>query len=269
MTILILGSSGYLGSNFYHFLKDIGHDIILFDLEISNECDLRIPDNLALLNAINVSDFLFFFAFEIGNSKYIENNEYNYQFIKNNIDIMTNTFNIIKLRGIPFVFISSYMAASEIHTYGLLKKIGEKMTTALGGLNCRLWNVFGGINTDKTRHIFYDMKMACQNGHLYLSTDGEEKRQFIHVDDVNQMLYKAMEYYRDYVKCPYIDMTSFYWIKINELAKIFSCFYNVEYSCSQNKAFSNLNVAPTKHFYHMRYTKKMFQSKIFKFILTK
>ena len=78
-----------------------------------------------------------------------------------------------------------------------------------------------------------------------------------------------MECYRDYVKYPYIDLTSFYLIKIKELAKIFSYFYDVDFSYSQNKAFSNLRVTPTKHFYHMRYTKKIFESKISKFIHTK
>ncbi len=92
---------------------------------------------------INECDFVYFAAFDVGNSCYLKNNETNFDFISNNVLILHNTFYLLKKTGKPFVFISSSMALNAKCTYGLLKLLGEKYTKSLNGLVVRLWNIYG------------------------------------------------------------------------------------------------------------------------------
>ena len=96
MKILVLGSHGIIGSGLCKHLKEIGHHVIPWDIKISSTHDLTNIENMhRLRDVLNFVDFTFFLAYDIGGSKYITNS--GLTFINNNMKIMLNTFNQLRL----------------------------------------------------------------------------------------------------------------------------------------------------------------------------
>ncbi|MHA2010574.1 MAG: NAD-dependent epimerase/dehydratase family protein [Promethearchaeota archaeon] len=86
MKILVLGSDGQVGSSLTEHLKNIGHEVIGFDIFGNPKEDLRIKNILdGMLTNV---DFVFFLAFDVGGSTYLAKYQNTYEFISNNIKIM-------------------------------------------------------------------------------------------------------------------------------------------------------------------------------------
>ena len=68
MRILILGSSGCVGTAVTRYFQEKGHEVIPWDLKMGPKYDLRIPGNLDTV--LPSADFVFFLAFDVGGSKY-------------------------------------------------------------------------------------------------------------------------------------------------------------------------------------------------------
>lgn len=143
MTHLIIGSAGQIGKHLIEYFKNKGEDVIEFDIENNISEDLRIPNNPILEAKIKECDMVYFLAYDVGGAKYLEQNQDKYEFLSNNMKIMTNTFDIISRYNKPFMFASSQMSELAYSNYGLLKNIGEKITKSLNGLVVRFWNVYG------------------------------------------------------------------------------------------------------------------------------
>ena len=62
-------------------------------------------------------------------------------------------------------------------------------------------------------------------------------RQFIFMDDLCEMLLKVMFDFNLYTRKDFIDLTSHHWIKIIDLAKIFSNLFGLNILTSNEKAF--------------------------------
>jgi nucleoside-diphosphate-sugar epimerase len=195
MKILVLGSEGQIGKSVCNFLKEKQIDIIEWDIEKDPSHDLRINKN-GLLNVLNECDFVYYFASDVGGAKYLEKNQNNFNFIKNNIDIMSLTFSCLKESNKPFIFTSSQMAELSHSTYGLLKMIGEKMCQDIGGLVVRLWNVYGHEKNEEKAHVITDfIKMAKFENVIKMRTDGEESRQFLFAEDCAECLFNLTNEY--------------------------------------------------------------------------
>ena len=138
--MLILGSKGQIGSGIEVYLRERNFEVTGFDLQESELEDLRIHNSELLKESIAKTDFVLFFAFDVGGSKYLESNQNNYEFIDNNLRIMVNTFSELESSQKKFIFASSQMAGMTHSTYGVLKLLGEKMATAIGGRTMRFWN---------------------------------------------------------------------------------------------------------------------------------
>ena len=141
--ILILGSQGQIGLHLKKYLIKNKYDVLEFDIIRSKYEDLRLANNKSLKYKILKCDFIYFLAFDVGGSRYLEKYQNTYQFVSNNIRIMENTFAIIKKYRKPFLFASSQMSNMTHSPYGLLKSIGEKYTQILGGIIVKFWNVYG------------------------------------------------------------------------------------------------------------------------------
>ena len=263
LKILVLGSSGYIGGNFSDYLTKLGYEVIEFDIKMGEEYDLRVKDNTLLLDAMEVADFIYFFAFDVGNSIYLENNDLSHNYISNNLQILNNTFNLLSRKYLPFIFISSQMASNNSISYGILKRLGEKWTSALGGVNGRIWNVFGGKN-NQSHHVMQDFHEGARSGIIHLKTNGEEERQFIHIDDLNMMLVSLMQNFEAFKNTSHVDLTSHYWIKIKDLAQIFADLFNSTVTTTEKMAVSNLKYKPTNYFYKFHYDYTTLKTKIFK-----
>jgi nucleoside-diphosphate-sugar epimerase len=224
MKILILGSDGQIGARLTDYLRGLNHDVIEFDNHLNPMQDLRVPG--VLDDIIPGVDFVFFLAFDVGGSVYLKKNQDTYQFISNNIKIMNYTFDSLKKYNIPFIFTSSQMSEMNHSSYGTLKRIGEKYTNSLNGKTIKFWNVYGTKWTGEKSYVIINfIKMAKENNHIYMNTTGQEARQFLYVDDCCKCMNIIMERFNE-IKEQQLDVSSFEWIKIKEIAKIVSSHFN-------------------------------------------
>ncbi len=68
MRYLILGSEGQIGGHLQDYLRNKGHSVTEFDIEITSDHDLRKQNNKELHHALKYADFVFFLAFDVGGS---------------------------------------------------------------------------------------------------------------------------------------------------------------------------------------------------------
>lgn len=225
--ILVLGSSGQVGSDLCDFLSKKEYDVVKFDIVENESNDLRIENILD--NVIQDVDFVFFLAFDVGGSKYLTNVEKNFDFIDNNCRIMVSTFNTIKKHNKPFIFTSSQMSNMTYSSYGVLKSVGEYYTKSLNGLIVKFWNVYGIENNEDKSHVITDFINMSKTGKINMRTKGDEKRQFLHSHDCSRGLEILMNSYNNIDRNKNLDLTSFEWTSIEDIAKIISECMNSEY----------------------------------------
>lgn len=221
MKYLVLGSSGLIGNTLCTYLEQQGHTALLFDIENNLEQDLRIPNNHLLRQNIENCDFVFFLAWDVGGSKYLKKHQQSYNFIQNNIKIITHTFDQLKDSRKPFLFVSSQMADMPHSIYGITKKLAEELTSQLNGINIRLWNVYGPELESEKSHVITDLvKKAIRNKSISIESTGKEQRQFLHVDDCAECMYILSNQYDTLPRNEKYHCTSFKWHSIQEIAQI-------------------------------------------------
>jgi nucleoside-diphosphate-sugar epimerase len=219
MKILVLGSAGQIGKPLVKYLKNKNHEVVEFDIVDSYENDLRVESILEKI--IQDIDFVFFLAFDVGGSKYLEKYQKTYSFVDNNIKLMSNTFEILKKYNKKFIFTSTQMSNMGYSSYGTLKRIGEIYTEVLGGINCKLWNVYGYEEDLEKSHVVTDFILMSKNKNLIqMRTDGEEERQLLYSEDCCECLYIIMKNYDDIDRNKNIHISSFEWVKIKDIANI-------------------------------------------------
>lgn len=225
--VLVLGSSGQIGFHLCKFLKSKNYNVIEFDLINNDYEDLRI--NGVLDEILPSVDFVFFLAYDVGGSKYLKDKEKTYSFIDNNSKIMVNTFESLDKHNTPFIFASSQMSNMVYSSYGVLKLLGEYYTKSLNGVIVKFWNVYGVEHDEEKSHVITDFIKMSFNGLIEMRTDGEESRQLLFADDCSEALEIIMNNYDNIDREKSLDITSFEWIKILEVAKIVSNINNSSY----------------------------------------
>ena len=221
MRILILGSDGQIGAPLTTYLKSIGHETVEFDIFSNKNNDLRITN---ILDDIMVDiDFVFFLAFDVGGSTYLNKYQHTYEFIDNNIKLMSSTFDTLKKYGTKFIFASSQMSNMSYSPYGVLKKIGETYTEILNGVTVKFWNVYG-VEHDLTKsHVITDFILMAKNDNVIkMKTDGLEERQFLYSEDCCECLTIMMDKYDDIDRSKNLHITNFNWNRVITIAKIIS-----------------------------------------------
>jgi len=246
---LVLGSSGFIGNNFCNYLRSRNCIVSEFDIKNNEDEDLRITNNSKLRNAIESCDFVFFLAFDVGGSKFLQNCNHDNTFLTNNTKILGNTFEILAEFDKKFIFISSYLTKNLDHSYGLLKFLGEQFTHSLGGLVVRLYNIYGNEEVSIRSHVIPDLIYQAQNNNcIELKTNGEEKRQFLYIDDCCEGLFVASQQFDLILReCNNIDLTYFEWISIKNIASFISERFNCPLKISQDKANYNSEIAPNRY----------------------
>ena len=74
MRVLVLGSEGIIGNALSKYLESMNHEVIRWDIKISHEHDMSNSINTRKLKSvIDVADFVYFLAYDIGGAKYISN----------------------------------------------------------------------------------------------------------------------------------------------------------------------------------------------------
>lgn len=217
---LVIGSSGFLGKRLCYFLKEKNQNVIEYDIKNGAEFDARYG-KLPLDNI----DRVYFLAWDVGGSKFLykENTQIN-QMEWNNA-LMNNVFP--QIMDIPFVFVSSQLADKVDTVYGVQKQMGEVWTKlSKNGVTVRLWNLYGYNEelTDRSHVVSDFIYQAMINNEIKMLTNGDELRQYIHIDDVCDGLLKSFEI-EDRNKT--YDISSGVWVKLidlaNEIKKITNC----------------------------------------------
>ena len=226
MRILVLGSRGVIGSAFCKNAVKQGHDIVEWDIQISKDHDLRV--SCALYFILKEVDAVAFFAFDVGGSKYSTETA---DYISNNMRLLEHTFDSIRKSGLPFIHTTSQMSNMDHNPYGPLKRLAEFYTEYLGGINIKVWNVYGHEEIGDKSHVMSDfIHQAKTTGEIRMLTTGEETRQFLHGNDFARASLYILEN-MDTVKIQYgtmIDLSSFDWISIRSVADIIATKYNAK-----------------------------------------
>jgi nucleoside-diphosphate-sugar epimerase len=227
--ILVLGSSGQVGAYLCEFLRQLDYEVSEFDIASDSQQDLRIHRNELLAEKFKECDFVFFLAFDVGGSHYLEKYQDTFAFISNNMKIMTNTFQLLSESKKPFVFASSQMSNMSQSTYGLLKFVGEKSTHALGGAVVKFWNVYGVEHDTEKFHVISDfIDMARKGGPIRMRTTGKETRDFLYADDCSDGLVAIMRNYEFLASDREVHLANHAWTSILEIAEIVGEYFGVE-----------------------------------------
>ena len=214
MRVLVLGSHGCVGTAVARYFKEKGHEVIPWDIKMGDEYDLRRASNLDSI--LPTVDFCIFLAFDVGGSKYkIES----LQYIENNMRILQNTFHSLEKYKTPFIHTSSMMSNMNNNPYAVLKRLGELYTDIVGGVNVKLWNVYGSEPITEKSHVIPDfIHQAIHDNQIKMRTNGSEDRLFLYCDDFAAAIYVIFEHYIDFTSKGSIDISSRNWITIKEVA---------------------------------------------------
>lgn len=210
---LVIGSEGFIGKSFCDFLEKKGESVMRFDIKRGAHEDAR----EAILPLKNI-DRVYFLAWDVGGAKYLYKEDAQLTQLDWNLKLLSNVMTQLEKSKKPFLFISSQLAEEHDTVYGVTKRLGEVWTRIIGGVFIRQWNVYGPIEEESLRsHVIADfIHQALTTGKIKMMTTGEEKRQFIHIDDVCEAWYKALNEDHKGIH----DVTSFEWVKIIDIAKM-------------------------------------------------
>lgn len=215
-----------IGSVLVKRLRDKGLHVTEYDVQRQLSEDLTHSGyNTNLQHCMWQCDFVYFLAFDVGGAKYLGDMEKTFAFVHNNMRMMVNVFDALSLCKTPFIFSSSMMTKMPWSSYGGLKRIGESYTFATGGTNIRFWNVYGKEPQSQKSHVITDFcHQAATTGKIQIMTDGDEWRQFLHVDDAVTALEALREgSVFDVSSRPAdFDISSGRWTKIKTIAKLVS-----------------------------------------------
>jgi nucleoside-diphosphate-sugar epimerase len=222
MKYLILGSAGQIGAHLCDFLFKQGDTVLEYDLVNSPEQDLRQPSEL-LLKKMREVDFVIFLAFDVGGARYLKIYQHTYEFVSNNVKIMDNVFDALKITGKPFIFSSSQMSNMSYSSYGILKALGEYYTKSLKGRVVKFWNVYGVEHNPEKSHAITDfINKAMRDKKIELMTDGKEMRQLLYADDCCEAL-RLLAQPETFASIPSdanLHITSFEWVRIIDVANL-------------------------------------------------
>lgn len=225
MKHLVLGSEGQIGKYVCDEIERNGDQVIRRDIKLNPAHDLRsrtLLDAAMFGKIMENADFVHFLAFDVGGSTYLQKNQDSLQYIVNNVRIMDNVFHYLAETRKPFYFASSQMANMPESVYGQLKALGERYTSALGGINLRFWNIYGYESDPEKTHVITDfVRMALDTGRILCRTDGNEERHFTHALDAADMLYRITQKYDEIPKDKVFPLAPHNndWVKIRDVAK--------------------------------------------------
>jgi len=183
MKILVTGHKGYIGSRLYKKLKHIGHEVVGIDLK----------DNKNIIGCLpnEKFDYVFHLAAFPSVQFSVENPSYT---MKNNVLGSSVLLEWCVKKQVKRLIFSSSAAANLIQSpYGLQKRITEmecELFSKLYNLDTvclRYYNVYSedqSFTGPYSTVINHWMNSISKNQPLFLDGDGDQSRDFIHVDDV-------------------------------------------------------------------------------------
>jgi UDP-glucose 4-epimerase len=189
MKILVTGHKGYIGSHLYNKIKkDSSHDLRGIDLKNGDDVLHCLPDEKF--------DVVFHFCAYPRVEYSVLNPSYT---LRQNVLVTSKLLDWSRSHGVKkFVFSSSSAIMGDgdgvpKSPYGLHKLMSEmecKLYKELYGIHCVCLRYFNAYSEDQPFGGAYDtaisawMEMIRQNKPLRLDGDGEQTRDFVHVEDI-------------------------------------------------------------------------------------
>ncbi len=229
MKVTILGSSGQVGAYLTEYLRKKGHEVTEYDQVLGPQYNLTVIPSTFLESTIKNSDFVFFLAFDVGGSRYLQKYQHTYEFINNNARLMANAFDHLHRYNVPFLFASSQMSNMSYSPYGVMKRVGELYTEAMKGLIVHFWNVYGIEHDPEKSHVITDfISKGFEGDTVQMLTDGTESRQFLYAEDCCEALEIIMLNYDDLKTQDKLHVTTHNYDTINEVASVITdCFKSI------------------------------------------
>lgn len=218
--ILITGASGYLGRNLVKMLENIGrYKLLLLDIkEVNQSIILKTQTQFEIVNLDDVTnlykivnnfkpDIIYHLGANINRDRTYADFKELYQ--TNVIGTLNLLNSLVKINYQSFIFAStSEVYAGDPHPpcketdaivplspYSVTKASAEMIVRNFSQLHgkpysiCRIFNIYG---KDMPSHFFLgQLKVSIKENTHFKMTYGEQKRDFIYIDDVLECLYLA------------------------------------------------------------------------------
>lgn len=220
MNILITGASGFLGSALVHKLNSVNHQVSLL---IRKSTNLHRLQDVSLCKIaryetdIEISQFISEVSPDVVIHTaccYGRNGESTLQVMDSNIYFGVSILNAISSLGKRVSFINTgTVLPRNVSLYALTKiqfeELGEyeanHSNTKLQFINIKLQHMYGP-GDDASKFTSYVIN-ACQNNMPTLPlTQGEQKRDFIYIDDVVEAYLKILENLPKLDKCQHVEL---------------------------------------------------------------
>lgn len=194
MNAIVFGGSGFLGSHVGDALSSAGYNVTIFDIHLSKYLKEGqkmivgdIMDSQAVNEAVKGQDVVYNFAAIADINKA---NEKPIDTIKQNILGNTIILEACRLNDVKrFVFASSVYVYSNVASfYRSSKQACESIIENYQEVYCLPYTIlrYGslyGPRADETNWIYSIMKQALNENKITRFGDGEELREYIHVED--------------------------------------------------------------------------------------
>lgn len=205
---ILLGGAGLVGTALDRALSDRGEETKVYDLKTGVDLREYEPEDFG------PDTYYWFLAWDVGGAKYIMDDSQQLSILRHNLDLCHKVFGWLEKRNARYTFVSSQMVGYP-NAYGVTKAVGETWARLVGrGLITRLWNCYDAEEPAQRSHVIPDLLVQARSGTIRLLTSGEERRQFLHADDVA----RALIFQRD-IGQPLADVTSGSWVSVRDVAE--------------------------------------------------
>jgi len=202
MQVLVTGGVGFVGSNLIEKLHQQGHEVISVDNystgKKENEHSFCEYHNVDLqehpLEYVKMEkpDIIYHLAAKARILPSIQNPLHT---MKNNVDSMIHVLDYARSKNVPVVYAGSSSVVGDIYSnpYTLSKFYGEELCKMYSEVYktpisiCRFYNVYGKYQLTEGAYctlIGIFERLYNNNQPLTITGDGEQRRDFTHVDDI-------------------------------------------------------------------------------------
>ena len=202
MRVLVTGGVGFIGSNLIEKLHQKGHEVISVDNystgKKENEHSFCEYHNVNLqehpLEYVKMEkpDIIYHLAAKARILPSIQNPLHT---MKNNVNSMIHVLDYARSKNVPVVYAGSSSVVGDIYSnpYTLSKFYGEELCKMYSKVYetpisiCRFYNVYGKYQLTEGAYctlIGIFERLYNNNQPLTITGDGEQRRDFTHVDDI-------------------------------------------------------------------------------------
>ncbi len=216
--ILITGGAGFIGSNLSEYLIDKGYKVqVVDDLstgKLENLYNLKIKfykKDIIDINKINFKKKIDIIIHLAAKAEILIAKDKEEIYSKSNLNALQSLLNFAsknKVKKLIFASsasiygdtknkkISENFRSDPKHFYAYSKLIGEKMIVNYSKINkfnytiFRFFNIYG---KNSTAVVAKFIAQKLQNKKITIFGDGKQKRDFLHIDDLNHAIYQSIK----------------------------------------------------------------------------